>query len=83
MLRIALIALLISRVSFGNQCDQALTACQVLVEDQDQSILMIKQQNKVLEDKLATVEDKVPSLPWYGYVIMGLAAGVVAGVVIK
>jgi uncharacterized membrane protein len=44
---------------------------------------MIKQQNKVLEDKLATVEDKVPSLPWYGYVIMGLAAGVVAGVVIK
>jgi len=60
------------------KCDNALSACQDLVQTQDTAITHLKEGNKELEKKLES--DNAPWVPWYVWAGAGLVAGMVAGV---
>lgn len=59
-------------------CDNALAACQVLVDEQDKSILLLKSQVSKLEDRLAS-EHSEPILPTWLIFTFGVAAGASIG----
>lgn len=70
-------------IALADNCSNALSACQTLVNAQDTSITMLKQEVKILESDVATAEDKEAKMPWYVYVLTGAAAGFIAGAIIK
>jgi hypothetical protein len=69
----------LSQASFSQTpCDNALTACQLVIKAEDQDITRLKQDSKALEVQLA--RDNSPLLPWYAWTMIGIIAGGVAGV---
>lgn len=56
-----------------NKCDEALSACQVLVKDQDTAIVHLKEGVKELENRLD--KDTAPLVPWWGWSLVGFVIG--------
>lgn len=83
MLRILVSLYLLGTIlSYGDstlqKCDNALAACQVVVHEQDQAIVHLKQQVKDTTDKLVEAE-RAPLIPTWAWVTIGVVIGGAVG----
>jgi hypothetical protein len=62
-------------------CSEAITACNVLVVEQDEAITRLKAQVSTLQDKLA--DAPAPGMPTWAIVGLSVLAGAAAGVIIS
>ena len=64
----------------GHKCDNALKACEAVIEAQDQAIVNLKKSNMVLRQELDKEKNATPR--WVIF-LGGMAAGVIASSLLK
>jgi hypothetical protein len=87
-MKLLIIVFLVANLSLGNDsktpsaCDLALDACQQVIKAEDIENTHLKADIKALEDKVVS-EEGSSALPWWGYVLLGLAGGLVVGISVR